>query len=127
MSAREFSLGLGKWADDNEERADQLTRAIGLEALKGIVETTPVDTGRARGNWQVNQTGDAPELDVEDKTGADTVAKGSTEIAKQDRTKVFFIANGLPYIIPLEFGHSAQNRAMVRQTLNRLRAFVGAL
>lgn len=125
MSAREFSIGLDRWADAQADRADQIVRAVGLEALSGAVLASPVDTGRFRGNWQVNQDGSAPELDVEDKSGGATISRESGNVAQQDRKNVFYIANGLPYAKKLEDGHSQQAPAgVLGPVVNRLRTFL---
>lgn len=122
----DFTLELDSWLDESMEVADKQVRAIGLEAVKGLVLMTPVSTGRARGNWQVNQSGDAPETGREDKAGSITLLDESKNIAKQDRRNMFWICNGVPYIEELENGHSRKQapRGMLAVTFNRLRAFI---
>lgn len=53
-NAAEFGRRLVAFAHRIEAKSDQAARKIVIDALAGVVEKTPVDTGRARGNWQVS-------------------------------------------------------------------------
>jgi hypothetical protein len=88
-----------------QKRADQMCRGLALEAGKRIVERTPVDTGRARGNWNFSiGTVDGSTTEHTDKTGTTTISKirSGTKAAKFGDT--MYIVNGLPYIHKLEHG-----------------------
>jgi hypothetical protein len=78
-------------------------RATCLQLSASIIERTPVDTGRAKGNWQASIG--RPELsvlDTEDKDGSAALAKVRQQV--QDAPgSVFFLANNLPYIRRLEY------------------------
>lgn len=117
-----FDLALRKEADEVPELAGKVQRAIALEALRGVVMMTPVDTGRARGNWQV--THDTPadgEVDVADKGGRATIGKGAAEIAAIEPFEVTYLTNNLDYIEELEKGSSKQSpHGMVGVTATRL-------
>lgn len=124
---REFDLALAKDAREwPAEQVEKVHRAVALEALKGVVRMTPVDTGRARANWQVSQ--DAPatgEVDATDKPGAATIGAGSVEIAAARPFTVTYVTNNLPYIEELEGGSSKQAPAgMLNVTYNRLRGWL---
>lgn len=73
-----------------------------------IDHRTPVDTGRARGNWMAGL--DAPNTDVDvnrfDPAGDSTCANAHEVFDKFKLGQAIFITNGLPYIMPLEHGHS---------------------
>ena len=80
-----------------------------LQAMKGIVTKTPVDTGRARGNWQV--TVGAPAVGIVD--GIDKQIKTGRAIAMRALAglrpfTIVWITNNLPYIVSLEGGWSDQ-------------------
>jgi len=91
---------------------DKLTayhKKIVLEALRLVVGRTPVDTGRARGNWQV--TIDVPaegQLDTTDKEGDPTIAKGLDALATLKPNCVVWLSNNVDYIEFLEHGSSEQ-------------------
>lgn len=102
------------------QKASVFQKKIALEALRGLVFMTPVDTGRARGNWQVDI--DAIPLTV---IGSREEYKGrkasktdiQTEEFREGQMKilgmqpnaaghVIFIVNNVEYIIYLEEGRS---------------------
>jgi len=92
-----------------------------MEALRRVVQKTPVDTGRAKGNWQVG-VGESPagELDTTDPGGEATIQKGNAKIKGLGAFGTCHITNNLPYIVGLEDGHSAKGSHMVESTLNEL-------
>jgi len=117
------------------QNANIIVRKVALAIDQAVVLGTPVDTGRARSNWQVSI--DAPATgtvepfakELPDKVGAaadsGTFAINSAIAA----TKGFaggsiFIVNNLPYIIPLNEGHSQQAQPGYIQNaiLNGIRA-----
>jgi len=100
------------------EGALRLQRMISLEALKRIVLKTPVDTGRARGNWQTTINIPA----VGEKWDNTNIAAGATIIGTLKSFGTIFISNNLVYILPLEHGHSKQApHGMVAVTIEELR------
>lgn len=96
-------------------------RFLCLDLLKGCVLGTPVDTGRARGNWQasVNNSIDSDTTDT-DKIGLTTIAAGENA-AKAAPGEVFYITNNLPYIYRLEFEGWSQQKpsGWVRTAIER--------
>ena len=91
-------------------RIDNKIRAATSEVFKNIIMMTPVDTGRARGNWQC--TIGAPFVG-EDRTS--TVEKIQSTIPRRAGS-VVYLTNNVPYIGALEYDfHSRQAPAgMVR-------------
>src|SRR5690606_23664498 len=66
---------------------------------------TPVDSGRARGNWQVTiGTPASGVVPVSDKQGGQTIAKGTETINAIPPFDVVWITNNMPYIEVLEYG-----------------------
>uniref|UniRef100_A0A6M3JNS9 Putative tail protein n=1 Tax=viral metagenome TaxID=1070528 RepID=A0A6M3JNS9_9ZZZZ len=98
-----------------------LQKKIVFEVLRGVVGRTPVDTGRARGNWQVS-IGAPKDGEVETKEkgprgeapqagGGGVFGAGRTELGALPRGRPFqvvFITNNVPYIVRLEEGWSKQ-------------------
>lgn len=85
-----------------------------LAADTTAVISTPVDTGRARANWLasigspvITEVGnDGQEFD---KGGSAALTQGASAIgAWRLQAGPIFIANSLPYILPLDQGTSAQ-------------------
>lgn len=95
---------------------------ISLEALRRIVLKMPVDTGRARGNWQttINKIPDG------EKFSDNPVVEGTATILAVPPFAVVNITNNVPYIVFLENGSSQQAaNGMVGVTLEELKlAFI---
>ena len=84
------------------EHFGRVQRAVALTALKHIVINTPVDTGRARGGWQVDIDAVPTGSGRIDKTGHETYSK---PIPKVDGPgHCINIANNVEYIGYLENG-----------------------
>jgi hypothetical protein len=72
---------------------------------------TPVDKGRARGNWNVgvNEIDRSVNEDRLDPGGGTSVRAGQAKILADFHVgDVAFVTNGLPYIPDLEDGSSSQ-------------------
>ena len=102
-----FALDVSKWCGKSLDRIDIVSRKIALEMFRRVILRTPVDTGRARGNWQT--TIGAPAfgtLDETDKSGRAAIARATTVCLawKAVSGAWIFLANNLPYIQTLEHG-----------------------
>ena len=98
---------------------------IALDALARVVLKTPVDTGAARGNWQLT-TGKSAVGPIAPMTLEGQLAQGQANIAVATAGDVYLISNSIEYIIPLENGRSGQAPAgMVGVTVAELRAEQG--
>ena len=94
-------------------------RANIIGAFGAIIRGTPVDTGRARGNWQCSLGSPVTnEIDRLDPNGSGAV---SEVIATVKIGEVNYLSNNVPYIRRLEYeGHSKQApNGMVRIALAR--------
>ncbi len=91
------------------KRLASVQRSLALIGLRKLVEVTPVDTGRARANWQVgNDNVPAGEVGGEiDKRTAVITRERPTIQAIQPFSKTA-IVNNVPYIERLENGSSKQ-------------------
>lgn len=110
------------------ERVSQVVRKITLDVFNNVVMMTPVDSGRARGNWQV-ATGEAPAGTVEmtDPSGATVMAQVAGEVGQMEPGDVVYLVNNLPYARPLEDGHSQQAPGgMVALTVQRFQPIADA-
>ena len=106
----EFNAELREFGENVvPERHLIFQRRIALELLRRIVKRTPVDTGRARGNWQVN-AGPADEGTVE-VFGDAALGVGAQAInAIRMPFGLITIFNNVNYITFLEEGSSQQAR-----------------
>lgn len=88
---------------------ERMLREAALRVLTQVVISTPVDTGRARGNWQVSVGSPiSAEIKRLDKVGNSTIAAGNTTIGTARSGDTIWIANNVPYIGRLNDGYSSQ-------------------
>jgi len=88
----------------------KLQKRIALDLLRRIVFRTPVDTGRARGNWQTDLGGgDNSVTERVDPNGGGTISVGAGKIAGAKPFGLITLYNNLDYIKFLEAGSSKQN------------------
>ena len=107
-------------------RIDTQIRKSTIELFGSVIKMTPVDTGRAKGNWQCTVgTAATSEIDREDGSKRDSLSssKAYEEVAKTvpRSGNVVWLANNVPYIRNLEYGSSKQQApsGMVRVSLER--------
>lgn len=106
----EFARSLSV-SGDLEEAVNEEARATAFTLLRDVVIATPVDEGRARGNWQVGTAGyKGGEVSTLDIAGGQTINKGKKDIdsAKAITYPTIYITNNLPYIGRLNDGWSQQ-------------------
>lgn len=134
-----FQLDLANFAKVAvPEQHGVLVKKIAFEVFKGVVEKTPVKTGRARGNWgisvgvaeSIDQNSDAKQTGdplTGREMGMSQGAMASMNDADASK-KVIWVSNNLPYIEALENGHSKQTpQGMVETTLNEVQDFINSL
>ncbi|MDH3377781.1 MAG: HK97 gp10 family phage protein [Gammaproteobacteria bacterium] len=106
-----FNKALKNFSEEEmPEQHLKLQKRVALDLLRRIVFRTPVDTGRARGNWQVN-LGRALEQSVNqlDRAGVSTLAQGAGVINRSTNPyAIITIFNNVNYIKFLEGGSSQQ-------------------
>jgi len=128
LSPREFAIDLKKFGKVTREQARMIFQKIALDLDSRIVLGTPVDTGRARGNWfpSLNSPSSAVDMSATDKSGAVAQGRLSGVIAGAKLGDTIWQTNNLPYILPLENGHSGQApEGMVDINLNAVAAQYG--
>lgn len=103
--------------ETNEDR-----KAITIKLFNSVIQDTPVDTGRARGNWQCSQNSPLTnEIDREDKSGSSAQNDVLDVVLASTPDGTVYLTNNLPYAQRLEFGHSGQApQGMVRKNMARI-------
>lgn len=112
-----------------ETRGPKIAREIAIVCLQTVVLATPVGNkalwspqaqrrarpgyvgGRARANWLIGINSahtNSLTIGVVDPSGASTIAAGSEVINGTTPGVEIHITNNLPYIVPLNEGHSKQ-------------------
>jgi hypothetical protein len=118
-----FASDIAKFAQKTGQKIDRAIVSVCYRISEAIVMGTPVDTGRARGNWipTVNNPSGST-LTIDDKAGTMALAKiGAVTINAPG--SVYYLVNNLPYINRLEYGWSQQSpQGMVRINVQNFQA-----
>jgi hypothetical protein len=124
-----FEDDLNKFQRKTVNKMDQVVRKVALELFTRIIYKTPVDTGRARSNWQVSiGTPASGTVEIDDKSGNATVSQATAKSAGFKAGDTIYLANNLPYIRRLEEGYSRQAPAgMVTLTVQEFSAVVKSI
>ena len=91
-----------------EDNLDKTVRATALAVMSNIVIATPVDTGRARNNWNADINAVDASTTKEANPNANGIGKVTDALARYKKGATVFISNNLPYIRRLNEGHSKQ-------------------
>jgi hypothetical protein len=92
-----------------DDEVSAQVRAIALALLGEIIQKSPVDTGRFRGNNIVSIGSPVYATSVEvDPSGNETIRRGEMALSGLKPYTQVFIQNNLPYAERLENGHSSQ-------------------
>lgn len=104
------------------KEADEDRKAITIKLFNSVIQDTPVDSGRARGNWQCSQnTPLNNEIDRTDKDGSATKDDMLNVVLSSQPDNTVYLTNNLPYAQRLEFGYSGQApQGMVRKNMARI-------
>lgn len=114
-AAADFAKRLREQVRDlNEEQVRTVQAKLALDFVRIVVKGTPVDTGRARGGWQVEIGREPPIVANVDPTGAATFARANDKLTPYRRgigdpkLAAVWITNGVPYIEVLDRGLKRQ-------------------
>ena len=123
-----FEQQLRRIEEDILRRQSQVVRKITMDVFNNVIQMSPVETGRFRGNWQV-ATGAAPTgtVDLEDPSGNTVTAQVAGEVQGMEPGDVVYLVNNLPYAQRLEDGWSQQAPGgMVALTVQRFQPIAEA-
>jgi hypothetical protein len=92
-----------------ERKLTQVGRKVALELFRRVIYKTPVDSGRARANWQVTIGAQASgTVEFDDTNGGATMSRATAASAGFKAGDTIYLTNNLPYIRRLEEGYSQQ-------------------
>lgn len=117
-----WSMDLTKYAKKAGVEINEVRKAYAFALYSSIVKKTPVDTGRARGNWNISVGKEDTSVDdpssypkpsgkYKDKSSPPRAKLKYTDpnsIPEPKGDESIFISNNLPYIASLEYGSSKQ-------------------
>jgi len=99
-----FAADIQNFNKKYEERMTLVLKKVAFDLFRKVILKTPVDTGRARGNWMVgiNKIPIAMAIGVDKK--ADVLSRIVSDISTAKAGDSVAMANTLPYIGVLEYG-----------------------
>ena len=124
-----FRIDLAHFAGSTKVSLIDIVRKIVIEVFVGAVVRTPVDTGRARGNWL---PGPVPmsgfDWNLHDPACTATAAKITAYALTIVGDGHSWLTNNLPYIEGLEKGHSMQApRGMAKRSVEEYGSFLASI
>lgn len=121
-----FEADLNRIVKKTSDKLDRVVRKTAADMFKSVILMTPRDTGRAQGNWNtsINKTDTSTSESTSAGESLSSVAKVTDKYEKGD---TIILANSLPYIRALEYGHSEIQApsGMVRITVARFKSILG--
>lgn len=97
----QWSLDLTKYANGAKLKIKKVRVNYAFALYSSIVKKTPVDTGRARANWNVSVGSNDTSITEETKKNG---LKHEISEINPNGDESIFISNNLPYIEKLEYG-----------------------
>lgn len=124
---------LQEWQEQVKSRLPETTRLLAEETMTGVVQSTPVETGRARAGWvsaaEVGQLAVSGGWQGNDAGAMQEGRKAGRGRVKQQETVVQYeLENGVKYVPILEYGSRKMSaRSIVRRTLQQMLSRVGVI
>lgn len=119
-----FSSDLRKFAEATGKSLDATCRGVAIKWFSSTVMSTPVDTGRLRGNWMLTRDHPSAAISLRlDPTGTTAVSDITQRVGGVGT--VNYLTNNLPYAESIEYGHSKQAPdGMVRVNFARIKTII---
>jgi hypothetical protein len=118
-----FTVDISKFVKRSKKAPKKIRDAVLLKLFGAIIDDTPVDTGRLRGNWNTNIG--LPNLKTNNKKSNSAKARATKALSSSQLEDVIYFTNNLPYAGAIEMGHSKQApQGMMRINLTRFETLV---
>lgn len=102
-----FAANLNALCQRAGDKAELVVRKTALELQSQMIERSPVDTGRFKGNWQAGVGGvNTAANDSPDKSGAAALGRTQVALATWKPGMSIVLSNALPYARVLEYGRA---------------------
>jgi hypothetical protein len=122
-----FSDDMARIAKKTNASLENTIKTTAIELFSSVIRDTPVDEGRAKGNWQAT-LGSMAEGTVStlDGSGSATISRMRATVGGFDLGEVIWLTNNLPYARRLEYGWSKAQapQGMVRKNMARIQSLV---
>ena len=120
-----FAADLRKFAERTNKSLDDICRGVAIKWFSSTVMSTPVDTGRLRGNWMITQEHPGySTIDRFDKSGNAVTAEITQTVGGVGA--VNYLTNNLPYAERIEYDcwSNQAPSGMVRVNFARIKAII---
>lgn len=125
MSNADFKRNFAKLLERAGNKAEMVIRKTALELQTSMVEMSPVDTGRFKGNWQSGIGGINYDTSAAfDKTGTGTIGRTYTSLQGWKPGQTIFLTNSMPYARVLEYGRKNGKPGSMQATNGMVRITV---
>lgn len=119
-----FGADMVRIAAKTNRKLDQLARAVKISTFSGVINDSPVVSGRLRGNFQTSEG--APILGEIDRLDPSGQAAISDVINTVQPFSVSYITNNLPYAEIIDEKYAMIDRNILT-TMNNIRRMVSDL
>ena len=100
-----WTMDLSKYAKNKEHEIAEVRKSYACALYSSIVKKTPVDTGRARGNWNISVGHDVTTTTENTTQQFQSVA----QVPEPKGDESIYISNNIEYITKLEYGGYPKN------------------
>lgn len=123
-----FNIALDKATTKIKGDIQKFIKLVCLETFKRFILRTAVQTGRARGNWQIEINRAASGI-VDESLWSQVFDRGAAKLAKIPPFSVIHITNNVEYIYHLEYVRRSQQHpeGMVEITLVEMRTWLAGI
>jgi len=127
-NVEQFNSALTKAAKKIDGDIQKFIKKVVLETFSRFIMRTPVDTGRARGNWQVEIARPASGT-VEESLWNQVFEKGAAKLAQIPPFSIVHITNNVEYVYYLEYVKRSKQHpsGMVEITLQEMRTWLSGI
>lgn len=104
MSNANFKINFAKLLAAAGAKAEMVVRKTALELQSQMIDRSPVDTGRFKGNW--NAAAGAVDASTSAVAANDALGRSATVLQGWKPGQTIFLTNSLPYARVLEYGRA---------------------
>lgn len=100
-----FDDVISQWVLNVNDKVDDILQTIAIKVGEMVIQMSPVDTGRFRGNWQLSiDSGASSSLNRFDQDGTATLRELTSKARTFTAGQIAYIQNHVLYGYDLEYG-----------------------
>lgn len=124
-NVKSFNAALTKATKKIDGDIQKFIKQVCIETFRRFIMRTPVDTGRARGNWQIEINRPASGT-IEEGLWDQVFEKGTAKLAMIPPFSIVHITNNIEYVYHLEYVRRSRQHpeGMVEITLQEMKTWL---